>query len=480
MKIEKIGVFKDFTDNSIMSIFNLGKNKRIEMLLLDQSKDIDIISVPTHYCCNLEENCCEGLRCNCNDTRSMEKIDIKELQECLISSLTKQNTDEKRTDKNKLQIVFDGVGDVLLNIDLLKEVYLNEDSIKSKLGYKQISYVVTTIMPKDHIKKLIDVVDKLNIPIKLEFLVKNELDIKEKLDCLQEYYLVIKENKKIKEKNDKFNKNSPLVELVYPLYNIDKSQIFNFCNYVKDYDFSIKFLIVNSKVEDTNEEKYCKLINEISEEYLDLRVKLEKIYGLEVGGIYKNLVENNFCYDKKTESNLWKVRHQIYEQQRSDYLSWDEYFMAVAKLTAMRSKDPNTQVGACIVGDDNRILSIGYNGSPNGYCDECFIWERVGGPLDTKYMYVVHAERNAILNYRGSRRDFEGAKIYVDLFPCNECAKEIIQAGIKEVIYLSDKYAKTDSTIASKRLFDACDVKYRQLNDKKYKDIVLNLNIENE
>lgn len=147
---------------------------------------------------------------------------------------------------------------------------------------------------------------------------------------------------------------------------------------------------------------------------------------------------------------------------REDVLSWDDYFMALAKLSAQRSKDPSTQVGACIVSSSHRILSIGYNGAPNGFPDDEFPWAREGEPLDTKYLYVVHAERNAILNYHGSRRDLEGATIYVDLFPCNECAKEIIQAGIKEVVYLSDKYADTDGTIASKRLLDACGVKYRQ------------------
>lgn len=157
-------------------------------------------------------------------------------------------------------------------------------------------------------------------------------------------------------------------------------------------------------------------------------------------------------------------------------LSWDEYFMAVAKLTAKRSKDPNTQVGACVVSNDNRILSIGYNGAPNGFDDANFPWEREGSPLETKYLYVVHAERNAILNYRGSKKDLEGAKIYVDLFPCNECAKEIIQSGIKEVIYLSDKYATTESIIASKRLFDVCGVKYRQLEPKN--QIEFNLSLE--
>lgn len=154
-------------------------------------------------------------------------------------------------------------------------------------------------------------------------------------------------------------------------------------------------------------------------------------------------------------------------KKKENYLTWDEYFMAIAKLSAMRSKDPSTQVGACIVDKNNRILSIGYNGAPNGYSDDIFPWDREGNELETKYPYVVHAERNAILNYRGSRKDFEGAKIYVDLFPCNECAKEIIQSGIKEVYYLEDKYANTNGVIASKRLFDACGVKYKCLKKKK-------------
>ena len=157
----------------------------------------------------------------------------------------------------------------------------------------------------------------------------------------------------------------------------------------------------------------------------------------------------------------------ILGNKRKDYIDWDEFFMGISKLTAARSKDPSTQVGACIVSADNRILSIGYNGAPNGFNDDVFPWDREGNPLDTKYLYVVHAERNAVLNYRGSRKELENAKIYVDLFPCNECAKEIIQSGIKEVIYLSDKYKDTDSVIASKRLFDNCGVKYRML-DKEY------------
>ena len=129
-------------------------------------------------------------------------------------------------------------------------------------------------------------------------------------------------------------------------------------------------------------------------------------------------------------------------EKRKDYLTWDEYFMAVAYLAGMRSKDPNSQVGACIVSEDNKILSIGYNGFPRGCSDDEFPWNRDGDdPLKNKYFYVAHSELNAILNYRGG--SLEGAKIYVSLFPCNECAKAIIQAGIKTVIYDSDKYAGT-------------------------------------
>ena len=147
--------------------------------------------------------------------------------------------------------------------------------------------------------------------------------------------------------------------------------------------------------------------------------------------------------------------------QRKDYINWDEYFMGIAFLSAKRSKDPNTQVGACIVSQDNKILSMGYNGFPNGCSDEDFPWNRESAdPYDNKYFYTTHSELNAILNYRGG--SLEGAKLYVSLFPCNECAKAIIQSGIRTVVYDSDKYAATDMTIASKRMFDAAGVRYYQ------------------
>lgn len=148
--------------------------------------------------------------------------------------------------------------------------------------------------------------------------------------------------------------------------------------------------------------------------------------------------------------------------KRKDYITWDEYFMGVAMLAACRSKDPNTQVGACIVSPDNVIISTGYNGLPNGCSDDEYPWDREGE--ETKYPFVVHAELNAILNSGGRRLD--GARLYVALFPCNECAKAIIQSGIREIFYLSDKYANTPSVRHSKRMLDSAGVRYQQLTPR--------------
>ena len=150
--------------------------------------------------------------------------------------------------------------------------------------------------------------------------------------------------------------------------------------------------------------------------------------------------------------------------KREDYITWDEYFMGIAKLSAKRSKDPSTQVGACIVNDDHKILSLGYNGMPIGMNDDNAPWDREGEYLNTKYPYVCHSELNAILNARGI--NLTEATLYVTLFPCNECSKAIIQSGIKRVIYESDKYADTDGVKASKRMFDECGVEYSKYQTK--------------
>ena len=164
--------------------------------------------------------------------------------------------------------------------------------------------------------------------------------------------------------------------------------------------------------------------------------------------------------------------------KRTDYINWDEYFMGIAMLAARRSKDPNTQVGACIVSDDNIIISTGYNGMPKGCSDDEFPWDRKGeNDAATKYPYVVHAELNAILNASG--RDLRGSRIYVALFPCNECAKAIIQSGIKEVMYLSDKDHYTMMNLVSKRMLDAAGVKYTRMRTD-LKELVLDFVPEEE
>lgn len=159
--------------------------------------------------------------------------------------------------------------------------------------------------------------------------------------------------------------------------------------------------------------------------------------------------------------------------KRDDYISWDEYFMGISLLSSMRSKDPSTQVGACIVSTDNKILSVGYNGFPRGCSDDEFPWERSAKSMnETKYPFVCHAELNAILNSGG--QNLSGARIFVALFPCNECAKAIIQSGIKEVVYISDKYADTEATIASKKMLKAAGVTLTQFESTKNINISFN------
>ena len=150
--------------------------------------------------------------------------------------------------------------------------------------------------------------------------------------------------------------------------------------------------------------------------------------------------------------------------KRQDYLSWDEYFMGIAFLSGMRSKDPSTQVGACIIDEDKKIIGIGYNGFPQGSSDDEMPWDREGDFLETKYPYVVHAELNAILN---SITSLKNCIIYVTHFPCNECAKAIVQVGIKKVVYFSDKHKSLDSTKASRKILENAQVEMVHLEVEK-------------
>lgn len=152
-------------------------------------------------------------------------------------------------------------------------------------------------------------------------------------------------------------------------------------------------------------------------------------------------------------------------EKRTDCLSWDEYFMAVALLSGQRSKDPSTRVGACVADSGNKIVGVGYNGFPWGCSDDELPWSREGDYLDTKYPYVCHAELNAVLN--ATSHNLSGCRIYVALFPCNECTKVIIQSGIREIIYLSDKYKHTDSVKASKIMLKKSGVQCRKFKTER-------------
>lgn len=177
----------------------------------------------------------------------------------------------------------------------------------------------------------------------------------------------------------------------------------------------------------------------------------------------------------------YDIEKKYLGNKREDVLSWDENFMLNAVVASGRSKDPNSQVGACIVGKNNRMLSLGYNGAPNNWNDDEFPWDRDNeDPKNNKYPYVIHAEMNALLNYKGDNKDLDGATVYVTLFPCHECAKFLAQAGIKKVVYLSDKYKGTDDNIMSKTCLTKCGVDYEQLNEKYQNDYEISLNPENK
>ena len=481
--INNFDIFKNFSDNSIKYVFNLENNYIIEMNILNID-DIDIVYVPTHYYCNQGCKICNLTNNNINNSTIEIKID--NFIECLIKTLTKRNNNKK------LLISFIGIGEPLLNIKLIEELYKKEDILKQKLNYENIGYELSTTMPNKNILELTELVNKLNIPLKINFSMYTPIDskrfnlipstkitIEESLAYLINYRSTLQSNSEIMNKYMKVFKNNNPIEIYYTLIkdiNDSQEELTKVCELLSIYNISIKLIKFNSINELKNSENEQIWIDKISKEFANIDIK-----SISLPTITSKEFTNHYYYpmietdEDKIKFDKWKNEHQMLELQRQDVLNWDEYFMAIAKLSAMRSKDPNTQVGACIVSKDNRILSTGYNGAPNGYLDECFPWNRDGDELNSKYIYVIHAERNAILNYRGSRKEFEDGKIYVDLFPCNECAKEIIQAGIKEVIYLSDKYANTPSTIASKRLFDICKVHYRQLNKENQKVLKLSL-----
>ncbi|CAI9267307.1 unnamed protein product [Lactuca saligna] len=178
----------------------------------------------------------------------------------------------------------------------------------------------------------------------------------------------------------------------------------------------------------------------------------------------KKLSSGNAASEVVLQSNSSSI-DPYSPSKRNGYLSWDDYFMAIAFLSAERSKDPYRQVGACLVSQDGIILGIGYNGFPRGCSDDKLPWSKKsknGDPLETKYPYVCHAEVNCILNT--NHASAAGQKLYVTMYPCNECAKVIIQSGVSEVIYFVEKSLENADVIyvASHKLLSLAGVKVRR------------------
>ena len=175
-------------------------------------------------------------------------------------------------------------------------------------------------------------------------------------------------------------------------------------------------------------------------------------------------------------SKKLSIPNEYLKGKRKDYFSWDESFMLHAIVAANRSKDPSSQVGAVLVGKNNRILSLGYNGSPNTWDDDDFPWGREADSIaHTKYPYVIHAETNAILNFKGDNKDLEGATVYTTLYPCQNCAKFLAQAGIKRVVYLSNKYADTEDNVCAATCFHYCGVKVEEFPKELQRELTLSL-----
>lgn len=429
------------------SIYN--KDNKIKILL---KKDNDIIEVGILALENFNKIILPVL-CRCNEScpkcKGKEEVILDLNKDDYKRSLliTSNLMDEMNISKENLVISFSAEGEITNNTKVLDLIFDFGNQINDIFKESNTKLEIQTVNPE----KLLKMIDKNQIKsnINFKYLTYSDVDFKEAENQ-------IKALEELNEKNN-LNKN---VTIIYNDTNSLNKLIQKFREY-PDMNLTIE----------VKADKYEEIKNIVNGKSFINIVILD-----ELSVNYNHLHNNHLSYSEnfyKDYENERLRNSRIYNEQRKEYLTWDEYFMALSMLTSLRSKDPSTQVGACIIDDKKRILSVGYNGAPRGYDDSKFPWARTGEELHTKYLYVCHAESNAILNFAGARRELEGSTIYVDLFPCNECAKQIIQAGIKKVIYLSDKYKDLNNVIASKRLFDACGVEYVHLEIEEDKEIVL-------
>ncbi len=493
--LKTVGVFKDHKDGSIKSVYEASTNEFIEVTLLFNKYDRDVVCVPTHYFCNLGCKMChltkDGLK------KGMKPIPSVNLIEAIVKSVCyrrdSNNTDpyntnhlQRRTHKRKLLISFMGVGEPLLNISLLEDLVSSKEELANCLGYDVIGFSIATMMPNDNIKLIKNLVQNYNTPIKIHFSLHTPFDnerfdllpstnvtVDKAFEMLADYMTLysIKTSNLVEEYSKLHNSNIP-VEIHYTLIqqvNDSDTHLKRIIELLGRYMTPIKFITFNPTQELKASLNVDNWMNKIAESIPQLVVKRYTPPGKEIGSSCGEFTKHYYHKEIETKEQLnefkkWEHHHKIYENYRRDYINWNDYYMGIAVLSSKRSKDPSTQVGACIVGEDKRILSIGYNGTPNMIDDDYFNWAKDGELINTKYAYVIHAEMNAILNYKGNINNLRNSTLYVTLFPCNECAKFIVQSGISKIVYLSDKYAETESTKISKILFDECNVSYEQYN----------------
>ena len=329
--IKNIGVFKDFSDNSLKSVFDIGNNQIIEMTLLANKEQMDVVCVPTHHFCNLGCKMCHLTNKGLN--KSMIPIKSDDFIKCLIQTLTKQGV--RRTSKKKLLISFMGVGEPLLNLKLIEEVYKMENLIKDKLGYETIGYALATMMPNNNILKLTELVNRLNIPLKVHFSMHTPIDnerfdlipstkvtVEEALTYLIHYRNTLQSNDKIMSEYIKLHRTNDPVEIHYTLIkgvNDNQKELKKVCELLSKYRIPIKFIRFNPLNDLKISENEQVWIDEISKKVSDLRIKTYSPPGREIGSSCGEFTKHYYhqeieTEEEKNEFEKWKTKHQIFEQ----------------------------------------------------------------------------------------------------------------------------------------------------------------------
>ena len=332
--IKKLGVFKDYSDDSLKTVFVKDNNKIIEMTLLFNKKEMDVVCVPTHHFCNLGCKMCHLTNKGLN--KQMTPIIINDFIYALKQTVTQNINDTfvRRTNKNKLLISFMGVGEPLLNLKLINEVYQNESLLKESLGYDKIGYAISTMMPNNNLLKLTQMVDELNIPLKVHFSLHTPIDkdrlelipstkvtIKEALEYLQFYCNTLQKNEEFLKKYVQFHRTNDPIEIHYTLIknvNDGEIELKEICNLLSKYKIPIKFIRFNPTNTLEKSEQEEEWINVISTKVPNLRIKTYSPPGREIGSscgeFTKHYYHEEIETDKeKREFEEWKKKHEIFE-----------------------------------------------------------------------------------------------------------------------------------------------------------------------